>query len=78
MQMKQDIEKNDTHTYTYIKSNWDFFFRKTNRAFCIKGQKKKKLLCKTYVNKLDNVEQMTKFLGFPISIKKKKNQGKPE
>lgn len=73
MQMKQDIEKNDTHTYTYTKSNWKIF-RKTNRAFCIKGQKKKKLLCKTYVNKLDNVEQMTKFLDFPISIKKKKSR----
>lgn len=73
MQMKQDIEKNDTHTYTYTKSNQKIF-RKTNRAFCIKGQKKKKLLCKTYVNKLDNVEQMTKFLDFPISIKKKKSR----
>lgn len=69
--MKQNIEKM-THIQNQIEN---FFpFRKTNLAFCIKERKKKKLLCKAYVNKLNNVEQMSKFLDFLVSIKKKKSR----
>lgn len=46
MKMKQDIEKNDTYTYTYIKSNWEFFLGKLIGHFVLKDKRKRSYCAK--------------------------------
>lgn len=68
-------------TYTHTQNQiGNFFFRKVYLAFSnkeIKKERKKRtLLCKTCANKLDNLEQMNKFLETKLSRFNQENKSR--